>query len=147
MSAETRRTNGVPDDPDSDARLEAKRCRWRCNGRAGERGPAERAVAASVEKTLGYAEGEVDRCPFEGVYYPGVTGGHLAELLDARLLVSDEHVSWTDALGRELTAVDVDALGAFKRAKARIDALNAQERERERAAAEQRAKGRGRGRG
>ncbi len=76
-----------------------------------------------------------------------MTGGHLAELLDARLLVGDEHVSWTDALGRELTAADVDALGAFKRAKARIDVLNAQERERERAAAEQRARGRGRGRG
>lgn len=103
-------------------------------------------MARSVEKILGYAEGEVCECPFEGIYHPAVTGGHLAELLDARLLVADEHVTWTDALGRELTAADVDALAAFKRAKARIDALNARERERDREQAEAERKRRGRGR-
>lgn len=101
-------------------------------------------MARAVEKTLGYAEGEVQGCPFEGIYYPAATGGHLAELLDARLVVNDEHVSWVEALGRELTAADVDALVAFKRAKARIDAITAREREREQAEAEMKRRGRGR---
>lgn len=90
-------------------------------------------MAQSFARTLGLEEGDVGGCPFEGVYHPGVTGGHLAELLDARLLVADERVAWEDALGRGLTAADVDALAAFKRAKARLDAVAQRERERERA--------------
>lgn len=123
----------MPEDPASDERCEGMRRRWGCGGRRGERGPAERAVAQSFARTLGLAESDVAGCPFEGVYHPGVTGGHLAELLDARLLVADEHVAWEDALGRPLTAADVDALAAFKRAKARLDAAAQRERERERA--------------
>lgn len=137
----------MPEDPDADARCEGMRRRWGCGGRSGERGPAELAVAESFAKVLGLAPGDVAGCPFEGIYHPGVTGGHLGELLDARLLVADEHVSWEDALGRPLTAADVDALGAFKRAKARIDAVAQREREREaeeRAAADRRRRRGGR---
>lgn len=65
-----------------------------------------------------------------------MTGGHLGELLNARLLVADEHLTWGDALGRELTAADVDALGAWKQSRARLDTLALRERERARADAE-----------
>lgn len=93
-------------------------------------------MAESVEKTLGLPEGACAGCPFEGVYQRGVTGGHLAELLNARLLVADEHLTWADALGRELVAADVDALGAWKQARARFDLMALRERERARAEAE-----------
>lgn len=135
----------MPEDAASDERCEGMRRRWGCGGRRGERGPAERAAAESFAKTLGLDPADVVGCPFEGVYHHGVTGGHLAELLDARLLVADERVAWEDALGRALTAADVDALAAFKRAKARLDAVAQRERERERAEAEAEAKRRRRG--
>jgi len=107
------------------------RTRWGCGGRQGTRGAAEKAVAASFEKSLGLPPKSCEGCPFEGVYYARVTGGHLGELLDARLLVSDEHLTWSEALGRDLVAVDVDGLRAFRHAKARLDAIRERQRQAE----------------
>lgn len=108
------------------------RQRWGCNGRRGQRGLAERAVAQSVEKLLALPEGTCSGCPFEGLYHRGVAGGHVGELLNARLLVVDERLPWDDALGRPLAAVDVDALAAWKHGRARIEAAEARERQRQR---------------
>lgn len=112
------------------------RARWGCGGRQGKRGVTERLVAGSVEKLLGLPEGACGGCPFEGVYHRGASGGHVGELLNARLLVVDEHLPWEEALGRPLAAVDVDALAAFKHARARIEAAQVRERARARAEAE-----------
>lgn len=114
------------------------RQRWGCGGRCPARGLRENLVAEAAEKTLNLPPGTVEGCPFEGVYHPGVTGGHLGELLDARMLVHDEHLSWEDALGRPLTAADVDGIDSFKRAKARIAVIERREAERA-AAARQRS--------
>jgi len=74
---------------------------------------------------MGLPSGSCPGCPFEGVLGGlDLTGGWLAELLDARALVSDEAFTWIDALdGRSLAAVDRDALLTFKRADARLTRL------------------------
>lgn len=107
------------------------RARWGCGGPP-KWGKAEHAVASSIEKTLRLPEGTcAGSCPFAGIYDPAATGGHLGELLDARLLVADEHVTWREALGRDLTWVDVEALRARKLAAARLDAARERQREAE----------------
>lgn len=105
--------------------------RWGCGGRQGKRGKREELVAQSFERTLGFAPGTCTGCPFEGVYHARVTGGHLGELLDARLLVADERVEWRDALGRELVAIDVEGLRAFRHARARLDVIRERQRQAE----------------
>lgn len=107
------------------------RARWGCGGGPPKRGKREDAVAASVEKALALPAGACARCPFEGLYRPEMSGGHAGELLDARLLVADEHVTWREALGRDLTHVDVEGLRAFRMAKARLDAIRDRQREAE----------------
>lgn len=52
-------------------------------------------------------------------------------MLDARLLVADEHLSWQAALGREPVAIDVEGLRAFRYARARLDAIRERQRARE----------------
>lgn len=108
------------------------RQRWGCGGRRGQRGVTEKAVAASVEKLLHLPDGTCAGCPFEGLYHRGVAGGHVGELLNARLLVVDEHIPWDDALERPFVAVDRDALAAWKHGRARVEAAEARERQRQR---------------
>jgi hypothetical protein len=116
------------------------RGRWGCAGRQGKRGKGELAVIASAEKVLGLPKGSCDGCPFEGVYHPQMNGGHVGELLDARLLVADEHLPWPVALGREPVAIDVEGLRAFRYAKARLDSLRDRQRAAEIEAAKNKAK-------
>lgn len=109
------------------------RAAWRC-GQRGKRlplAPREAALATAFETFLGLAPGSCPGCPFESVY-GGVddTGGWLSELLDARALVTTEGYAWPDALdGRQLVAVDRDALLAFKRADARMTHLEREQRD------------------
>ena len=105
--------------------------RWGCNGRRAARGKREDAVAASVEKTLALPAGACAGCPFEGLYHPALNGGHVGELLDARLLVADEHMTWEDALGRPLVWVDVEGVRAYRVARARLDAIRERQRQAE----------------
>lgn len=116
------------------------RARWGCGGRSGTRGKGEIAVAASVEKTLFLPKGTCAGCPFEGVYHASMNGGHVGELLDARLLVADEHLTWMHALGREPVAVDVEGLRAFRHAKARLDVMRDRQRAAELEAAKNKTK-------
>lgn len=110
----------------------AQRARWGCGGGEPRLRKPERDLLALVERTLALPDGACGgRCPFEGVYHPRVTGGHLGELLDARLLVADEHLSWQAALGREPVAIDVEGLRAFRYAMARLDAIRERQRARE----------------
>lgn len=104
--------------------------RWGCNGRKAARGVAERAVATHVERLLHLPEGTCVGCPFEGLYHRGVAGGHVGEVLNARILVVDERFTWDEALQRPVAAVDVDAVAAWKHARARIEAAEARERRR-----------------
>ena len=107
---------------------EVLRASWRCGEHPTDRAPLARreaGIAEAYEKLMGLPAGSCPGCPFEGVQ-GGVdlTGGHLSELLDARVLVADEGLEWVDALnGRPFVAVDRDALLAFKRADARIARL------------------------
>lgn len=68
-------------------------------------------------------------CPFEGVFRGD---GWVQELQAARVLVQDEHLTWGDALGRDLTAVDRDALLVLKRAENKLDRLRREQDEAER---------------
>lgn len=109
------------------------RVAWRCgeplNARA-PLAPKERGIVDAYERQVGIPSGSCPGCPFEGVHGGlDLTGGWLAELLDARVLVSDEGLTWVDALdGREIVAVDRDALLAFKRADAKLTRLERLER-------------------
>lgn len=116
------------------------RVRWGCAGREGKRGKVELAVIASVEKTLNLPKGTCVGCPFEGVYHPHLSGGHVGEILDARLLVADEHLTWLWTLGREPVAIDVEGLRAFRYARARLETLRERQRAAELEAAKNKAK-------
>lgn len=100
----------------------------------------EADVAAAFERTLSLPAGTCAGCPFEGVYHARLSGGHVGELLDARLLVADEHLTWMHALGREPVAVDVEGLRAFRYAKARLDVMRDRQRAAEIEAAKNKAK-------
>jgi len=109
------------------------RAAWRC-GKRGPRlplAPRESALATAFERFLGLDAGACPGCPFEGVHGGlDLTGGWLAELLDARALVTTEGYSWPDALdGRPLVAVDRDALLAFKRTDAHMTRLEREHRD------------------
>lgn len=100
--------------------------RWSCGT---GRGTQDRLLADVARSFATFAEVEPDpvpTCPFEGVFRGE---GWPQELARARVLVSDEHLTWPDALGRPLTAVDVDALALFKRAENKLDRLQREQDE------------------
>lgn len=78
---------------------------------------------------LGLPDGAVIGCPFSGVYGPGEHAEWLDELLTARALVESDSLPWPDALGRDLAACDVDALATWRRALARVDRIEREDRE------------------
>lgn len=120
--------------------------RWGCGagGKDGERGtsdPLLRSVAKGFEHFAQVPEGTVVGCPFEGVFRGD---GWPQELQRARVLVSDDGLSWPDALGRPLTAVDVDALVLLKSAENKLDRLKRAQDDAERKAREDAHKNGGR---
>lgn len=96
--------------------------RWGCgkDGEGGTRDPLLRSVAKGFEHFAQVPEGTVTGCPFAGVFRGD---GWPQELQRARVLVSDDGLSWPDALGRPLTAADVDALTLLKSAENRLDRM------------------------
>lgn len=72
--------------------------------------------------------GVVRGCPFEDVFRGD---GWVQELQDARVQVADNGVPWPDALGRDLAAVDVQALAVLKRAENRLDRMKREQDEQE----------------
>ena len=133
--------------PDVRAREEATArtlCkRWGC----GTSNPTEdrllRSVARSFATFAGASpEDAPTSCPFEGVFRGD---GWVQELQAARVLVQDEHLDWRDALGRDLTAVDRDALLVLKRAENKLDRLKREQDEEERKRRELERKNGGRG--
>lgn len=78
-------------------------------------------------------EGGLRSCPFQDVY---MGDGWVQELQAARVLVADEKLAWPDALGRDLTAVDVQALTVLKRTESRLDRMRREQDEAERKARE-----------
>lgn len=111
---------------ESAARAQCRR--WGCGTHHSTTDPILRTVAESFSEFAG-TPGVVRGCPFEGVFRGD---GWVQELQAARVLVADEGVPWPDALGRDLTAVDVQALSVLKRTENRLDRMRRDEIERER---------------
>jgi hypothetical protein len=88
-------------------------------------------MAAAFERLVGAPRGSCAGCPFEGVYDAAVTGGWIGELLGARVLVVDEHLSWADALERPLNHVDIIALRWWKTASSKLLAIKKDNTDRE----------------
>jgi hypothetical protein len=63
-------------------------------------------------------------CPFESLY---AGDEHAQELFDASLLVREQHTTWPDALGREITAADRDGLLVLERSRGVMNAIEARE--------------------
>ena len=119
-------TSGKPESTQKVERKAAERLRerWGCGrARSLPLAKTEADLAAAFERLVGAPRGSCDGCPFEGIYDPRVTGGWLAELLGARVLVVDEHLSWADALERPLHHVDVVALRWWKTASTKLLAI------------------------
>ena len=117
--------------PELRARAEAAaraQCRrWGCGTGRPTADPLLTTVAESFSEFAGMP-GVVRGCPFEGVFRGD---GWVQELQDARVQVADNGVPWPDALGRDLTAVDVQALAVLKRAENRLDRMKREQDEQE----------------
>lgn len=101
------------------AAAEALRGRWGCRrGADGESpSPPLPPSLAAVETAACAKMGTRPRgcCPLRSVYHPDP---HTLELLDAWMGVRGARLTWPDALGRPLTAIDAPCIVALAQADA-----------------------------
>lgn len=96
---------------------ERRKAAWGCP--SGGQPPGHlRSVARAFAALFDAPPG--DGCPFQGVYHGD---GWCQELQLARVLVQDEGLSWAQALGRPLAAIDRDALVVTRHAEATVRRL------------------------
>lgn len=100
---------------------EKLRAEWGCGGGKPTASKRLRQIAEAYAEVVGCDTPE--GCPFEGACRPQGNGGWTAEILDALLLRQEAKVDWVDALGRELTAADREAILAVERTRAKLTRL------------------------
>ena len=101
---------------------------WGC-GKGGKPRPHLALLAESFWRAMGAAPCE--GCPFEGVYHP--RDGWTREVFDAMALTSTGDggvgMPWPEALGRDVTAADREAILAVQTARAAMVRAERAERE------------------